>query len=161
MKQFQTLAKLLNPLSNIEKIAMGHLWAERVSYYWWAGLNDLTHDNKWAGTDITTVTIIFIYIQLLSEPSCPVDGDILILEEVTAMRIEMFHHRIEMISLKCFVLICSDFHLRGQMDPSHRQRCGSTVDGPALSSSSCPWAFNPLWSSALYHGWQWSLTPTS
>ncbi len=51
--------------------------------------------------------IIFILIKPFSDPSsCPMDGAIL--EETTPIRMEMFHHRIKVITQNNFVLICSD-----------------------------------------------------
>lgn len=41
------------------------------------------------------------------------DGAGVILEETTPFRIEMFQHRIKRISHKNFVLICSEFPLKG------------------------------------------------
>ena len=54
------------------------------------------------------IHIIFILIKPFSDPSCPMDGSIVILEETTPIRIEMFHHRIKVITQNNFVLICSD-----------------------------------------------------
>ena len=41
------------------------------------------------------------------------DGSIVVLEETTHIRIEMFHHRIKVIIQKSFVLIYSDPSLLG------------------------------------------------
>ncbi len=38
------------------------------------------------------IHIIFIPIKAFNDPSCPVDGDIVILEETTPIRIERLHH---------------------------------------------------------------------
>ncbi len=54
------------------------------------------------------IHIIFILIKPFSDPSCPADGGIVILEETTPIRIEMFHHRIKVTTQNNFVLICSD-----------------------------------------------------
>ncbi len=54
------------------------------------------------------IHIIFMLIKPVSDPSFPVDGGIVILEETTPVRIEMFHHRIKVITQNNFVLICSD-----------------------------------------------------
>ncbi len=37
------------------------------------------------------IHIIFILLKLFNDPSCPMDGGIVILEETTPIRIEMFH----------------------------------------------------------------------
>ena len=55
------------------------------------------------------IHIIFILIRPFSDLSCPMDGDIL--EETTPIRIEMFHHRIKVITHNIFVLISSDSSL--------------------------------------------------
>ena len=52
-----------------------------------------------------------VFIQLFSYPLCPIHGVVVILEETTALRIEMFHHRIKVITQNHFVMICSDSSL--------------------------------------------------
>uniref|UniRef100_A0A0E9PRG6 Uncharacterized protein n=1 Tax=Anguilla anguilla TaxID=7936 RepID=A0A0E9PRG6_ANGAN len=54
------------------------------------------------------IKFIFILIILFSDPSCPVDEGIFIMEEITPIRIEIFHHRIKLITQNNFVLICSE-----------------------------------------------------
>lgn len=46
-------------------------------------------------------------IKPFSDTLYPMDGGILILEETTLIRTEMFHHRIKVMTQKNFVLICS------------------------------------------------------
>ena len=58
--------------------------------------------------NLEMIHIIFILIKPFSDPSCPMDGGIVILEETTPIRIEMFHHRIKVITQNNFGLICSD-----------------------------------------------------
>ena len=41
---------------------------------------------------------IFILIKPFSDPLCPMDGGIVILEETIPIRIEMFHYRIKVIT---------------------------------------------------------------
>ena len=53
--------------------------------------------------------ICIIYkVKPFSDPSCPMDGGIVMLEESTAIWIEMLHYRIKVIMQNNFVLICSD-----------------------------------------------------
>ncbi len=52
------------------------------------------------------IHIILILIKPFGDPSRPVDGGTVILEETTPIRIEMFHHRIKVINQNNFVLIC-------------------------------------------------------
>lgn len=42
---------------------------------------------------------MFMLINLFSDSLCPVDGGIVTLEETTAIRMEMFYHRIKEITL--------------------------------------------------------------
>lgn len=49
-----------------------------------------------------------MFMNPFSEPSYLVDEGMLILEEI---RIETFHHRINLINQKNFVMICSDSSL--------------------------------------------------
>ena len=59
------------------------------------------------------IHIIFILIQPFSDPSCFIDEGIVILEETAPIRIEMFYHRIKVITQNNFVLICSDPSCQG------------------------------------------------
>ena len=54
------------------------------------------------------IHIIFILIKAFSDPSCPVSWGIVILEETTPIRTEMFHQRVNVITQNNFELICSD-----------------------------------------------------
>lgn len=51
---------------------------------------------------------IIVILRLYSETLCTVTGGGVILEETTAIRIEMLHHRIKVLSQKNSALICSD-----------------------------------------------------
>lgn len=55
--------------------------------------------------------IIFILIKPFSDPLCPMDENINILEGTTPIRIEMFHLRIKVISKNNFILIYTDSSL--------------------------------------------------
>ena len=55
------------------------------------------------------------------------DSDIVILEETTAIRIEMFHHRIKMVSQNNFVLIWMTLPSRGQVDTNHASQMPTTA----------------------------------
>lgn len=58
------------------------------------------------------IDIVLILSQPFIELSCPVDGGGVSLEEIMSIRI-MFHHRINVISLKNFVWSYSDVSLCG------------------------------------------------
>lgn len=51
--------------------------------------------------------IIVTLVKLSGGPSCPMDGVVVIVEEITPIRTEMFHHRTKVITQNYFVLICS------------------------------------------------------
>ncbi len=50
----------------------------------------------------------FILMKPFSDLSCPLDTGIVILEETTPIRRELFHHRSRVTNQNNFVLICSD-----------------------------------------------------
>ena len=51
------------------------------------------------------VYIVFMLIKPFSDHSCPVDGDIVFLEETTPIRIEMLHLRLKVINQNGCVFI--------------------------------------------------------
>ncbi len=64
------------------------------------------------------------------------DGGVVILEETTPVRIEMFHHRVKVITQNNFVLICSNPSLKGdkwtqampaKSPPQHDRAIGSAL----------------------------------
>lgn len=46
--------------------------------------------------------IYVIFIKPFSEPLCPENGDIVILEETTDIRIEMFHHMMKVTKISLY-----------------------------------------------------------
>ncbi len=74
---------------------------------------DFTSPRNFAGrmNTILPKDIIFTLIKPFSDPLCPMDGGIFIVEKTTPIRIEMFHHRAKVITQNNFVLICSEMLL--------------------------------------------------
>lgn len=87
----------------------------------------LTHQSKnfhWYST-ASRHNIIFILIKSFIEPSCPVDGNTVILEEYN--RIEMFQQIIKVISLDTTCINLTWLvSLRRQMDPNHASKMPPT-----------------------------------
>lgn len=61
--------------------------------------------------------MIDIVFSSFSEPSCPMDGGVVILEKVTPIRIEKFHHKINMFSQRNLILTCNDASLK-EVEPN-------------------------------------------
>ena len=74
------------------------------------------------------IHIIFILIKPFSDPSCPMDGGIVILEETSPIRIEMFHQRIKVIIQINFVLICRSDQTLAKCPAACMPSCGHQND---------------------------------
>ena len=83
------------------------LWPSQLPVFLSLGIDSTSLWNYSGGMN-TIFQKDILLIKPFSDPSYPVNWGIVILEETTPIRIEMFHHRTKVITQNNFVLICSD-----------------------------------------------------
>lgn len=86
-----------------------------LSYFYCS--NDFYKSNRQKKLTRYVSKVLYHYmpnqVKPFSDPWCSIDGDIVILEDTTPMKMEMFHHRTKVINQTYLGLICSGSSCKG------------------------------------------------